>query len=322
MKTKQAIDEFLFYMEVENNVSEHTLRSYAYDLHLFFQFLENIHGTVEVDEIRTSTVRRFIQEQVIHRKTKARTMNRRISCLKSFSKFCLKENWITEDFMAGVVNPKMEKRLPVYMKLEELQQLIRHLEAQSGVHSARNELMFKLLATTGMRRQELVDLNWEHFDFKGKTVRVHGKGSKERIIPLHDEVLPLFDRYQQTLEDHQKHPSEPVFYSYKKVRLDPRSLHRIFKVELKKAGLPPHRFSLHHLRHTFASLLLQAQYRVSGNGVDGKDIDAANFSKKVDLKTLQELLGHESLETTSIYTHIDFEHKRKAIDSLCIFGKE
>lgn len=321
MKIKHAMDEFLFYLEVEKNVSENTLRSYAYDLRVFLQFLEQMHGTLDLENIHSSTIRRFVQEQVIHKKTKPRTMNRRISCLKSFSKFCLKEHWISEDFMAGIPNPKMDKKLPVYMKIEELQQLFRHLENQKGKFALRNELIFKFMATTGMRRQELIDLNWENLDFQAKIVRIHGKGSKERIIPLHDDILPLFEKYRETLCEFQLHASQPVFYSYKRTRLDPRGLHRIFKEELKKAGLPPTRFTLHHLRHTFASLLLQSQY-VTSNANTNSHSTQRKGAAKVDLKTLQELLGHESLATTSIYTHIDFEHKRKAIDSLDILGKK
>jgi site-specific recombinase XerD len=140
-----------------------------------------------------------------------------------------------------------------------------------------------LLATTGLRRQELVDLNWEQVDMENQTVRVMGKGNKERLLPLHPMVLPLFHTYRETRQEFQRHPSQPVFLNRNGQRLDPRGLHRIFKQELKKAGLPPARFSLHHLRHTFATLMLQ-------NNV------------QVDLRTLQELLGHESLSTVSVIT--------------------
>ncbi|MFF2498382.1 tyrosine-type recombinase/integrase [Peribacillus sp. NPDC058075] len=122
---------------------------------------------------------------------------------------------------------------------------------------------------------------------------VRGKGRNERLLPLHPIVLPLFEDYQETLLEQQKHYSEPFFYNQKHKPLNPRGLHKIFKEILERACLPAHRFSLHHLRHTCATLLLQ------------ENID------KVDLRTLQELLGHESLVTTSVYTHIDFEQKNE-----------
>ncbi|MGC5328178.1 tyrosine-type recombinase/integrase [Brevibacillus sp. SYSU BS000544] len=300
MEIKKAADEFLFYLEIERNVSTHTYRSYAYDLQLFCSFLRQVHNTNELEYVQNSTVRRFIQEQVLQKKTRPKTMQRRISCLKSFSRFCAKEGWIDHDFMVGIQSPKSDKKLPVYLTISELQKLFHSLENDQGKFCKRNELMIKLLATTGMRRQELVDLCWMQLDFDWNTIRVHGKGNKERLVPLHPMVLPLFVSYRQELDEYQLHPTQPVFYNYKGQRLDPHGLHRIFKEELKKAGLPPSQFSLHHLRHTFATLLLQQQ------------------ADKVDIRTLQELLGHESLSTTSIYTHVDFDQKRKAIQALSI----
>ncbi|MFJ7975690.1 tyrosine-type recombinase/integrase [Peribacillus sp. NPDC096379] len=148
-----------------------------------------------------------------------------------------------------------------------------------------------------MRHQELVDLTWEQINLNNQTILVRGKG-KKRLLPLHPIVLPLFHIYKETLLEQQKHYSEPIFYNQKNKPLNPRGLHKIFKEILNRAGLPAHRFSLHHLRHTFATLLLQEN------------------KGKVDMRTLQELLRNESLAITSIYTHIDFEQKKKAINSL------
>jgi len=300
MQVKQAIDEFLSYMQVERNVSVNTIRSYAYDLQVFEAFLQKVHGISELQLVYNSTIRRFVQDQVMEHQTRPRTLQSRISCLKSFCRFCAKENWITNEFMAGIQAPKIDKKLPVYMKLVELQQLFRFLEADQRKFALRNHVMFKLLATTGMRRQELVDLTWEQIDLEWNTIRIYGKGNKERVLPLHPIVLPLIQEFREKLEPSQLHPKEPVFTNYLGESIDPRGLHRIFKEILQHAGLPPHRFILHHLRHTFATLLLRTQ---AG-------------STKMDIRTLQELLGHESLATTSIYTHVDLEQKKQAIDSL------
>ncbi|WP_232696361.1 tyrosine-type recombinase/integrase [Brevibacillus daliensis] len=202
--------------------------------------------------------------------------------------------------MAGIQAPQTDKKLPVYMKLIEVQQLFRFLESDQRKFSLRNHVMFKLLATTGMRRQELVDLTWEQIDLEWNTVRIYRKGNKERVLPLHPIVLPLLKTYQGHLEAIRFHPAEPVFTNYRGDRLDPRGLYKIFKEVLQHAGLPPHRFTLHHLRHTFATLLLRSHDGVS----------------KVDIRTLHEVLGHESLAATSIYTHVDLEQKKQAIDSL------
>jgi site-specific recombinase XerD len=295
MKLHQAIDEFLQFIEIEKNCSEHTHRGYAYDLLVFHQFVRHLYDTDELSSITPSSVRRFIQEQVIKQKNKPRTLQRRISCLKSFSKFCIKESWIEVDFMAGVPSPKMDKRLPTYLHLVELKQLFRSLELCKQKFALRNELLFKLLVSTGMRRQEIVDLTWRQLDFDQKSIRVYGKGRKERLLPLHPVVLPLIKKYQAQQPAHQVHDDEPVFVNPKNKSICPRVLHRIFKRELVRAGLPPNRFTLHHLRHSFATILLQ--------------------NKDVDLRTLQELLGHESLSTTGMYTHVDLKDMIRAIES-------
>ncbi|API94386.1 tyrosine-type recombinase/integrase [Virgibacillus pantothenticus] len=291
----QAIDEFLFYLQVEKNYSDNTLRSYAYDLELFHQFLVNHNRSLKMHEQSSSTSRRFIQEQILKHKIQPRTLQRRISCLKSFSKYAIQENWLKNDFMANVQVPKSDQKLPVYMSLSQLQQLFSFLEQDVGDFALRNETMFKLLATTGMRRQELVDLTWEQIDFDTNTIRVIGKRRKERLLPLHDIVVPLLIAYKKSMPAHRTYPTEPIFLSYRGTQIDPRGLHSVFKKLLKQAGLPPERFSLHHLRHTFATILLNEE--------------------DVDLKVLQELLGHESLSTTGMYTHINMKQKRKVMSA-------
>ncbi|MDF2680099.1 MAG: integrase [Brevibacillus sp.] len=232
LQVRQAIDEFLSYMQVERNVSVNTIRSYVYDLQVFEGFLQKVHGTTTLQHVYNSTIRRFVQDQVIEHQTRPRTLQRRISCLKSFCRFCAKEHWITNEFMVGIQAPKTDKKLPVYMKLIELQQLFRFLESDQRKFSLRNHVMFKLLATTGMRRQELVDLTWEQLDLEWNTVRIYGKGNKERVLPLHPMVLPLIQKYRDQSEPFRLHPKEPVFTNYLGESLDPRGLHRIFKEPL------------------------------------------------------------------------------------------
>jgi site-specific recombinase XerD len=297
MLLSQAMDEFLLYLQVERNYSENTLVSYEYDLKTLHEFLVRHNRSLQLEDLIPSTVRRYIQEMVLKFKLKPRTMARKISCLKSLSKYCLKENWIKMDFMAGIEIPKHDKKLPVYMTLSELQKLFGYLEQDQGRFALRNHLMFKLLPSTGMRRQELVDLTWQQVNFDNMTLKVFGKGKKERLLPLHPMVHQLFMDYRDHLLPYQTHDEEPIFRNKDGVKLNARGLHKIFKETLKKAGLPPKRFSLHHMRHTFATLMLQEN------------------KENVDIRTLQELLGHESLNSTSVYTHVDFEQKRKAIHS-------
>lgn len=178
MKLHHAIDDYLAYVEVEKNCSVHTIHAYSFDLHCLERFLTNHGRSLDLTDITASTIRRFIQDQVLNHQIKPRTIQRRISCLKSFSTYCVKENYIQLDFMAGIIAPKGDHKLPHYMELAELQQFIRYLEKDRHPFALRNEALFKLLATTGMRRGEIIDLTWEQIDLKGNTVLVNGKGKK------------------------------------------------------------------------------------------------------------------------------------------------
>jgi site-specific recombinase XerD len=211
MQFQQALDDFLMYLEVEQHYSEHTLRGYDYDLTAFLTFLERHNRSTVLDDLNPSVVRRFVQDQSLNHQVKARTLQRRISSLKSFCTYCLKEKLSMSDFMAGIKAPKSDKKIPVYLNLEELKQLFSFLEQEEHALALRNETMFKLLATTGMRRQELVDLTWEQLDFYNETIRIYGKGKKERLLPLHVMVIPLLKKYKASLKDYQTHPQEPVF---------------------------------------------------------------------------------------------------------------
>lgn len=316
MQFQEAQDDFLLYLEVEQNYSKNTLVSYEFDLTLYKDFLEKHGRSTELDDLNPTFTRRFIQDLVKNKGLKPPTIHRKISSLKSFSKFCLKNQYMKMEFMAGIVPPKTDTKLPTYMTLDELKQLFAFLEHDTHPLALRNHTMFRLLATTGMRRQEICDLTWDQFDFSQETLKVYGKGKKERLLPLHESVVPLVKELRSSMKSHQQHGQEHVFLNGRGQPLNPRGLHKVFKMVLEKAGLPPHRFSLHHLRHTFATLLVQ------GSAGDSKEIQDEDGNliqikprKQVDLRTVQELLGHSSLSTTQIYTHVNYAQKKNAIDS-------
>ncbi|GGI12567.1 tyrosine-type recombinase/integrase [Gottfriedia solisilvae] len=296
----QAIDEFLLYLDIEKKCSPNTIQGYTKDLLLFNEYLKEFRQDLDIANITRATVRRFVQYQMVHKHSSSRSMNRRISSLRSFTKFCLLEKYISDDFMATIERPKINTPLPIYMNLQELQQLFLSLEHEAfggSYLSIRNHFLFKFIALTGTRRQEVCDLTWKQFDLMNQTVRIRGKGNKERLLPLHPTLLPLIHAYKDVLKPFLTHSNLNVFYNHHYHSIDPRGLHKVFKEVLKKAGLDPKRFSLHHLRHTFATLMLQE------NG------------ENIDLRVLQDFLGHESLATTSIYTHVDFKQKQKAINT-------
>ncbi|MDY0396628.1 tyrosine-type recombinase/integrase [Virgibacillus halophilus] len=224
---------------MKKNYSTHTVISYEYDLDQFLAFLCDHDCSTGLADITTTQVRRFIQNQLGKQKQKPRSINRKISCLKSFTKYCIREKFLSNNFMDSIEKPKFDDNLPVYMTLDDLKQLFRSIENDDSSLSIRNEVMIKLLATTGMRRSELVALTWEQINLSNQTIRVFGKGKKERLLPLHAALIPLLYEYKETLREFQIYPTEPVFLNKNGVSLNPRGLHLIFKKALEKAGLPP-----------------------------------------------------------------------------------
>jgi site-specific recombinase XerD len=155
MQFQHAQDDFLLYLEVEQNYSKNTIVSYDFDLKLYKDFLEKHGRSTDLDDLDPILTRGYIQDLVKNKGLKPRSIHRKISSLKSFSKFCLKNQYMKMDFMAGIVPPKTDDKLPTYMTLDELKQLFRFLEHDIHPLALRNHTMVRLLATTGMRRQEI-----------------------------------------------------------------------------------------------------------------------------------------------------------------------
>ncbi|MFK5710243.1 tyrosine-type recombinase/integrase [Lysinibacillus boronitolerans] len=302
MLIQDAIDEFLLYLEVEKNCSYNTVVGYEYDLNNFVSFLQSHKRSLDVNDINKALVRRFIQERVKNDHLSAASIHRQISALRSLAKYCVNENILESNFMNGIEKPKLDKKLPIYMTLQELRRFLTYLESYKGRFAMRNKVMFTLLATTGMRRQELVELTWGQIDLDNAVVRIFGKGKKERIVPLHPIVIPMLQDFKYHLPENLIQDSNCLFLNKNGKQLNPRGLHKVFKDTLNAAGMDSKRFSLHHLRHTFATLLLQEN------------------SENVDLRVIQELLGHTSLLTTQVYTHVNYEQKQKAVTTFNIFN--
>jgi len=168
LELKNTIDEFLLYIQIEKNYSAHTITSYEYDLNQFLAFLREHDCSTHLADITTTQVRRFIQLQLGTYKQKPRSNNRK--SLKSFTKYCMREKYLTHNFMSSIETPKFDDTLPVYMTLDDLQLVFRSLEKHRSLLSKRNEVMIKLIATTGMRRSELVSLKWEQIHLSNQTI--------------------------------------------------------------------------------------------------------------------------------------------------------
>lgn len=294
MNVHQATDDFLLYLEIERNCSINTIRSYNLDFKALIAFMKQHDRPLELNELTSSLIRRFIQYEISQSKIAHSTIQRRISCLKSFSKYCIQEKWIEHDFMSAIIRPQREKKLPKTMKYDEAQGMLITLQHENYSSAKRDYVLICFVMYTGVRREELVSLSWKNLDFHDKVVRIDGKGKKQRLLPLHDDLIEKLKVYRISLRHEFQTEESPLFPNKQGQHLSTQGAHRIMKKALKLAALSKE-YSLHKLRHTFATTLL---------------------NNDADLRTIQELLGHESLATTQIYTHTNMTRKREAISKI------
>ena len=288
---KEHINSYISFLKNEKNYSNNTIISYKNDLLQFSNYLAEykILKRNNIQYIDHSIMRKYI---VYLKKGNysVRSICRKISTIRSFFKFISREGIIKINPTINLTTPKIEKKLPYFLYLQEINKLI---EAPSGntIFGIRDRAILELLYGTGMRVGELVNLNIQDIDLDEKTVRVFGKGSKERILPLGNpsikaiqEYIADRNRFIKKIAINRKEMNAFLLNRFGG-RLSARSIRRIIIKYMKIAGLNK-KISPHVLRHSFATHLL-------GGGAD--------------LRSVQELLGHESLSTTQIYTHITKE---------------
>ena len=291
---EQVVDRFLEYLRSERNCSPLTIKSYAEDLSSFIQYLESREATAQFPgRLNRLIIRDYLAEQTDNGLGK-RSLARRISGLRSLYKYLLKNKLVEASPLEGIRNPKLGRPLPHYMNEGDVQKLIEHV---NGAHwmDLRDRAMLELLYGSGVRVSELVGINLEDLDLSQEILRVRGKGKKERMLPvggmacgaLTGWLLRRPEAAQGAREPvkspaYDQGPKAPVFVNKWGTRLDVRSVRRILAKHLGEAGLPLNS-TPHTLRHSFATHLLD---------------------RGADLRSVQELLGHASLATTQVYTHL------------------
>lgn len=279
----KIIIKFIEYLEYEKGYSKKTLISYENDLQLFRQFLkeENIK---KIEEINYNTIRKYLS--LLHeKKYTSSSISRKISTLRTFYKYLLKEKKIDKNPMTLISNPKKEKKLPNYLKYNELEKLLNSIDI-SKKEEIRNKLIIELLYSTGIRVSELINIKMKDIDIKENQITILGKGNKERIVLFGKEAKKTLKLYISNFQEEFKgNIKEHYLLTINNKPLTSNKVRLIVKEVLRKSCLNIN-ISPHTIRHTFATHLLD-------NGAD--------------LKTVQELLGHENLKTTAIYTHISNE---------------
>ena len=285
------IDQFIHYLSIEKNASPHTCRCYRRDLEGFEDFLKNSGmdvsstGKVEMEKVDRMAIRKYLS--FLHRKNKKSSIARKISTLRSFFKYMVREQVIPSNPAKGVSTPKVEKTLPTTLTVDEAFRLMESPTTISEKPSEgskekglRDRAILELLYSSGLRVSELVGLNSNQLDLDLGIVRVMGKGRKERIVPVGTKAIKALEAYLEkrgTLEG-----EEPIFVNSVGGRLTARSVGRLMKRYTRHSGIF-RKVSPHSLRHTFATHLLDAG---------------------ADIREIQEMLGHSSLSTTQRYTHV------------------
>ncbi|MHA1941435.1 MAG: site-specific tyrosine recombinase/integron integrase [Candidatus Hodarchaeales archaeon] len=281
------IHDFLVFLEVEKGYSPKTIREYSYDLKMFQAFNLNI----SIDKRSTTDLRRFFLHLKREKHYSPRSLHRKICSLKSFYKFLKKESFISLNPAENIESPKIPKSLPKTITVEEAIQLLK----APGPENIRDKLVLFLLYGTGIRVSELsnLDVNDIDLDSTSRMIRiVGGKGNKDRLIPLPEVIIPLIKEYFSLRQP--KNGSSALILNRSGVRLTSRSIQRLVKKYKQKAKLDKKKLTPHTLRHAFATHLL---------------------ANAVDIRVIQELLGHASLSTTQLYTHVSLDHLRKSYDS-------
>ena len=304
------IKDYINYIRTVKGKSDKTADNYFRDLHLFFRFIK-FHkgltdGTKTIEEIDISDidvkllksitfddVNEFIYYLHSERNNNEKSRARRISALRSFFRFyTINKPIISINPVEELESPKIRKSLPKYLSLEES---IKLLSAVDGQFKERNFAIITLFLNCGLRLSELCSININDLNFVERVFKVRGKGNKERIVYLNDACVSALQAYLKVRLAMTSAEKQALFISRNDKRINPRSVELMVENMLKKAGLSGQGYTVHKLRHTAATLMYQ-----HGN---------------VDIRVLQQVLGHENLGTTEIYTHLSSSQLKKASES-------
>lgn len=312
----EYINSFLDYSAVVLNKSPNSVKEYNYDLNMFLKYMKtNFKLTKENDfskinikdfdiqtlkKITTNDINSFLSYLALNQGSKPATRARKISTIRIFFAYLFDQKLIDDNPAIGIKTPKQEKRMPKYLSLDDSKKLLNVTADENDENKERDYAIITLFLNCGLRLSELVGINISNIDFSENRLTVIGKGNKERTIYLNESCIKAIQDYmsvrpKEGVKIDSKGSNKALFLSKRKERISNRMVQYIVERELMKAGLDTSKYSTHKLRHTAATLMYQYGH--------------------VDIRALQELLGHESIATTEIYTHVSNEQVRNAVES-------
>ena len=292
------VQQYAAHLRNERNLSPHTLRNYLSDLAQFQSFLVerqlalDTKGAVDVGKVEIHVVRAYLASLAQDRKKSS--IGRKLAALKGFFRYLVTTKRLDKDPLLLINSPKQEKPLPKFLTVDDAFHLLDAVRLESGL-DLRDRAILEVFYSTGIRVSELVGLDWADIDVQLGIVRVVGKGSKERIVPIGAAALKSLESYAESVRLQWRiacRGETPVFLNHRGRRITTRSVARIVEKHLKLAGIEI-KMGPHGLRHSFATHLL--------NG-------------GADLRVIQELLGHVSLSTTQRYTHLNLDQLTAVYD--------
>ncbi len=302
MSHRKEIESFLLYLKDQKGFSPYTLKSYRTDLEQFFRFVQNRNSTSAAEREKATDSASFepmvVREYLgsLYGKLKRSSIARKLSAVKSFFRFLEKEGGAGGNPAAEIRTPRIEQVIPPHLQVDEVFRLLQRPDS-TRMLGIRDLAILEVLYSCGFRVGELESLNVGDVDFKDRLIKVTGKGNKERIVPVGRKALGVLRQYLETTgtlrgKRADLPPESPLFINFRGGRLTTRSIGRMIKKYVIEAGLPSD-ISPHSMRHSYATHLL-----------DGG----------ADLRSVQELLGHESLSTTQKYTHVSLDRLMEVYD--------
>lgn len=281
-------DSFLDYLQYERNYSEETIKSYREDLRQFEEFAREEIGDSAPSEVKDELVREWIVS-LMDRGYTSTSINRKLSSLRSFYKFLLRKGEVAVNPLQKITGPKNKKPLPAFLRESDMDRLLDEVDFGEGFKGCRDHMIIEMFYATGVRLSELIGLDNKDVDFSSSLIKVTGKRNKQRLIPFGEELKIAMTEYVDVRNEAVPVRTDAFFVRENGERLSRSIVENLVKRNLSKVVTLKKR-SPHVLRHTFATTML---------------------NHDAELGAIKELLGHESLATTEVYTHTTFEELKK-----------